>query len=388
MNKISFKILAAVISVVMLFTAIPFGATAAQSATQLQQNISKLEEKSKELEKKIKELQGEINSQAAVKSALQQKINVIQQQINACNSEINKINSDIAKNNKQIEADKLTYKKRLRAIHINSSNDGIKVLLGAENFAEFLYLAQYTASVSRRDKKLITRLEEKIAANEKLLSEQVEIKNTVAAKQQELLAESSRIQSVINEIDANQGDLENQNAKIEKEIKAYKTTLASLSQSSGSGGIYKGGEFIWPTTRYRISAVFQGNDPVHRGKHDGIDIIGSYRGEISGQPVYAIADGVVDIAKGGCGHNYPKARGSCGCNGNFGNYVRIDHGSTYLSIYGHLSGLAVSEGTQVKKGQVIGYVGSTGWSTGYHLHFGIAYGGAYRNPMNYYKKVG
>lgn len=388
MNKTLFKILAAVISVVMLFTAVPFGAAAAQSANELQQNINKLEAQSKELEKQIKQLQGEINSQAAVKSALQQKINVIQQQINVCNSEINKINTDIANNNKQIEADKLTYKKRLRAIHTNSSNNGIKVLLGAENFAEFLHLAQYTASVSKRDKKLITRLEEKIAANEKLLNEQVEIKKTVTSKQQELLTESNRIQSIINEIDKNQGSLESQNAKIEKEIKAYKTTLASLSQSSGSGGVYQGGEFIWPTTRYRISAVFQGNDPVHKGKHDGIDIIGSYRGEIAGQPVYAIADGVVDIAKGGCGHNYPKASGSCGCNGNFGNYVRIDHGSTYLSIYGHLSSLAVSQGTRVKKGQVIGYVGSTGWSTGYHLHFGIAYGGIYRNPMNYYKKVG
>ena len=386
MNKTLFKVLALVISVVMLFTSVPFG-VAADSATELQQSIDKLEAQSKELEKQIKQLQGEINSQAAVKKTLQEKISVIQRQIDVCNSEINKINAEIAENNKQIEADKLTYKKRLRAIHTSSSNSGIKVLLGAENFAEFLHLAQYTASVSRRDKKLITRLEEKIAKNEQLLSEQVEIKNTVTAKQQELLNESSRIQSIINEIDANQGDLESQNAKIEKDIKSYKDTLAALSQSSGTG-VYDGGDFIWPTTRYNISAVFQGNDPVHKGKHDGIDIIGSYRGEIAGQPVYAIADGVVDIAKGGCSHNYPKASGSCGCNGNFGNYVRIDHGSTYLSIYGHLSSLAVSQGAQVKQGQVIGYVGSTGWSTGYHLHFGIAYGGVYRNPMNYYKKVG
>lgn len=387
MKKTLFKIFAAVISVVMIFTAVDFSAFA-QSASEIQQNINQLEEKSKALEKQIKDLQGQINSQNAVKSALQQKINLVQQQIDICNAEINKINTEIAQNNKQIEADKLTYKKRLRAIHTSSSNSGIKVLLGAENFAEFLHLAQYTSSVSKRDKKLITRLEEKITANEKLLTEQVEVKKTVTAKQQELLQESSRIQSIINQIDANQTNLEQQNAKVEKEIKAYKNTLASLSQSSGSGGVYKGGAFIWPTTRYRISAVFQGNDPVHRGKHDGIDIIGSYRGEISGQPVYAIADGVVDIAKGGCGHNYPKASGSCGCNGNFGNYVRIDHGSTYLSIYGHLSSLAVSQGTRVKQGQIIGYVGSTGWSTGYHLHFGIAYGGIYRNPMNYYKKVG
>lgn len=386
MKKTLFKIFAAVISLVMIFTAVDISAFA-ESATEIQQNINNLEAKSKALEKQIKELQGQINSQNAVKSKVQEKISLVQQQINICNEQIGKINAEIAENNKQIAADKLTYKKRLRVIHTSNSNSGIKVLLGAENFAEFLHLAQYTSSVSRRDKKLISRLEEKITANEQLLAEQVEVKKTVTAKQQELLQESNRIQSIINDIDANQTTLEQQNAAIEKNIKAYKDTLASLAQSSGNG-VYEGGEFIWPTTRYRISAVFQGNDPVHKGKHDGIDIIGSYSGEIAGQPVYAIADGVVDIAKGGCGHNYPKPSGSCGCNGNFGNYVRIDHGSTYLSIYGHLSSIAVAQGTQVKQGQIIGYVGSTGWSTGFHLHFGIAYGGVYRNPMNYYKKVG
>lgn len=386
MKKTLFKIFAAVISLVMIFTAVDISAFA-ESATEIQQNINDLEAKSKALEKQIKELQGKINSQNAVKSKVQEKISLVQQQINICNAQISKINAEIAENNKQIAADKLTYKKRLRAIHTSNSNSGIKVLLGAENFAEFLHLAQYTSSVSRRDKKLISRLEEKITANEQLLAEQVEVKKTVTAKQQELLQESNRIQSIINDIDADQTTLEQQNAAVEKNIKAYKDTLAALSQSSGTG-VYEGGDFIWPTTRYKISAVFQGNDPVHKGKHDGIDIIGSYRGEIAGQPVYAIADGVVDIAKGGCGHNYPKPSGSCGCNGNFGNYVRIDHGSTYLSIYGHLSSIAVAQGTQVKQGQIIGYVGSTGWSTGFHLHFGIAYGGVYRNPMNYYKKVG
>lgn len=386
MKKTLFKIFAAVISLIMIFTAVDISAFA-ESATEIQQNINDLEAKSKALEKQIKELQGQINSQNAVKSKVQEKISLVQQQINICNAQIGKINAEIAENNKQIAADKLTYKKRLRAIHTSNSNSGIKVLLGAENFAEFLHLAQYTSSVSRRDKKLISRLEEKITANEQLLAEQVEVKKTVTAKQQELLQESNRIQSIINDIDADQTTLEQQNAAVEKNIKAYKDTLAALSQSSGTG-VYEGGEFIWPTTRYKISAVFQGNDPVHKGKHDGIDIIGSYRGEIAGQPVYAIADGVVDIAKGGCGHNYPKPSGSCGCNGNFGNYVRIDHGSTYLSIYGHLSSITVAQGTQVKQGQIIGYVGSTGWSTGFHLHFGIAYGGVYRNPMNYYKKVG
>ena len=263
MKKTLFKIFAAVISLVMIFTAVDISAFA-ESATEIQQNINDLEAKSKALEKQIKELQGQINSQNAVKSKVQEKISLVQQQINICNAQIGKINAEIAENNKQIAADKLTYKKRLRAIHTSNSNSGIKVLLGAENFAEFLHLAQYTSSVSRRDKKLISRLEEKITANEQLLAEQVEVKKTVTAKQQELLQESNRIQSIINDIDADQTTLEQQNAAVEKNIKAYKDTLASLAQSSGTG-VYEGGDFIWPTTRYKISAVFQGNDPVHKG---------------------------------------------------------------------------------------------------------------------------
>ena len=121
---------------------------------------------------------------------------------------------------------------------------------------------------------------------------------------------------------------------------------------------------------FKVTCIFgKKGDAWANGVHQGIDLVG-----ISNKKVYSISNGIIERA----GFD----------NSGFGNYVRIDHGSTYLSIYGHLSSLAVSQGTQVKKGQVIGYVGSTGWSTGYHLHFGIAYGGVYRNPMNYYKKVG
>ena len=84
--------------------------------------------------------------------------------------------------------------------------------------------------------------------------------------------------------------------------------------------------------------------------------------------------------------------GSCGCGGGYGNYVTINHGTlngnTYVATYGHMVSTAVSPGTTVKKGQTIGYVGTTGWSTGYHLHFGLAVNGSWVNPMNYFKRVG
>lgn len=388
MKKSIFRIFALMLCVVMSLTALSVN-TSAATASQLRQNISNLEAKSKKLEKEIKNLQGQINSQNAVKAKLQEKINVIQQQINACNSEISKLNSEIDANNKEIAADRLAYKKRLRAIHTSNSKGGIQVLLGAKTFSEFLQLSQYTSAVSKRDQKLITRLEEKIKANQKLLDEQVEIRKTITAKQQELQSENNRIQSIINEIDKDQTKLEQDNKAVEKQIKAYNNTLNAMLSTGGTSFVYDGGAFIWPVPgHYNISAGWQSNDSVHKGRHYGIDIAG---GGIAGKPIVAIADGVVTKSNNSCTHNYKKY-GSCGCGGGYGNYVTVNHGTnggnTYVATYGHMVRTAVSTGAVVKKGQTIGYVGTTGWSTGYHLHFGLSVNGSWRNPMNYFKRVG
>ena len=257
-------------------------------------------------------------------------------------------------------------------------------------------MAQLTSSVAARDKILIENLvsaikelEAKQEENNKLLEEQVEIKKIVTQKQAELQSENSKIQSVINKIDSDQGELEASNAQIEKQIKSYNSTLASMTTTAGTSFVYDGGAFIWPTPGYyMITAGYHSNDPVHRGTHYGIDISG---GGIAGARIVAIADGVVTRSFGGCPHNYAKY-GSCGCGGGYGNYVTVNHGTnggnTYVATYGHMSSIAVGAGTTVKKGQTIGYVGTTGWSTGYHLHFGLAVNGMWQNPMNYFRKVG
>ena len=385
-----FKLLTSLMVCVMFLGAVTICPTSAATASELRQNISNLEAQSKKLEAEIKEMQNEINSQKAVKEKLQEKIRLVQQQINACNSEISKINAEIDKNNKEIAQDKLTYKKRLRAIHTSNSGSNVQILLGATTFSEFLQLAQYTTAVSKRDQKLITRLEEKIEENQKLLNEQVEIRKTITAKQQELQAENDRIQAVISQIDSDQSQLEQDNAKIEKQIKEYNATLASMATTNGTSFVYDGGAFLWPVPgHYYISAGWQSNDSVHKGRHYGIDISG---GGIAGKPIVAIADGVVTRSNNSCTHNYGKKNGSCGCGGNYGNYVTINHGTldgkTYVATYGHMVSTAIGTGATVKKGQTIGYVGTTGWSTGYHLHFGLAVNGSWVNPMNYFKRVG
>ena len=256
MRKFRFKLIALTLSFAMLVSMFRFEGFAAPSASDIQNSINKLEQQSKELEAQIKELQKDINAQQKLKAAIEEKIAVVQKQINLCNSEISKINSAIAannaeieKNNQQIEADKLAFKKRLRAIYMSNTGSNVQILLGADDFSDFLQLSQLTASVSARDKLLIEKLVDAIKQlqakqeeNNKLLQEQVEIKKVVAEKQKELQAESNSIQSVINQIDKNQTSLENTNKQIENDIKSYKNTLASLASPGGSGGVYDGGD--------------------------------------------------------------------------------------------------------------------------------------------------
>lgn len=406
MRKHFIKFMSVSLAVSMILSVIAIGNVGAATKTELQNSINKLEQQSNKIESEIKSLKGEKSQQQQLKAKLEQKIAVVQQQINLCNNEIYKINSKIAANKKEIEkkekeieSDKLAFKKRIRAIYMSNTGSNVQVLLGAEDFSEFLQLSQLTSAVSARDKLLIEKLvaaievlNEKQKDNNKLLDEQVEIKKVIAQKQQQLQSESREVQSLINEISADQSDLESENAKIEKQIKAYERTLASMASAGNTSFTYDGGDFLWPTPGYyNISAGYQSNDSVHRGRHNGIDITGNGRGAIAGARIVAISDGVVVQANGSCGHNYPK-NGSCGCGGGYGNYVTINHGTkdgrTYVVTYGHMSSTTVGTGTTVKKGQTIGYVGSTGWSTGYHLHFGLAVNGGWVNPMNYFRKVG
>ncbi len=105
-----------------------------------------------------------------------------------------------------------------------------------------------------------------------------------------------------------------------------------------------------------------------------------------GKAIIAVGDGVILKSGNSCTHNYKKT-GSCGCGGGYGNYAYLNvnaNGVSYTLVYGHMSQCIVSAGQQVKAGQVIGYVGTTGWSTGPHLHYEVWKNGANINPMSLY----
>ena len=136
--------------------------------------------------------------------------------------------------------------------------------------------------------------------------------------------------------------------------------------------------YTWPAPGvFYISSYF--GDSEGRGYgHGGLDIAGDYN-----SPIVAADDGTVAYTYSSCIHNWGKDMSySCGCGGGYGNYVWIDHGNGKESIYGHLGSLVVHDGEKVTKGQLIGYMGSTGHSTGSHLHFECRYNGDRYDPLD------
>lgn len=145
--------------------------------------------------------------------------------------------------------------------------------------------------------------------------------------------------------------------------------------STGSGDF--NGSLTWPVPGHYV--ISSGYEYRWGSFHQGIDISD---GNTMGASIVAADSGTVSYVATGCTHNYGKD-GSCGCNGGYGNYVLIDHGNGVSTWYAHCSEIYVSPGQSVSRGETIGSVGSTGWSTGAHLHFEVRINGTAVNPTDY-----
>lgn len=398
------RIVCVVICLCITLTTLTVAALTESEKNKLNNDIAELKKQASSIQAEINKLKEEKSDQAAILNAINKQIQNTEAQINRCNAEINSINSSIAENKEkiakkevEIAADKLSFKKRLSSIYMSNSGNTIQILLGAEDFSEFLRLSQFNSSMTARDKKLIESLKAEIieinkviAENEGLLKDQMAIKETINQKQSELEAQQSEASAIYNQIANEQAgqqqELNDVNAEVKKLQKVLEDEIAKQAQQAkqNSSFINKNTGFQWPVNGFfTISAHYKSNDAVHRGRHNGMDIAGS---GIAGQPIRAVADGYVTLVHNGCKHNYKKS-GNC-CGNGYGNYCTINHGeltingskANYVAYYAHASQIIVSNGQYVKQGQVIGYVGTTGWSTGYHLHFGLLKNGGWINP--------
>lgn len=376
---------------------------------------------------------------------LSKKITVTNQAISKLNTDIGKKQKEINQGNKDIETQLDALCGRLKAIYKAGSASDLEIVLGAKSLSDFIDKVNLVKNVSAIDKELIDGINTKLTAinNQKkalekdkekldkskkdLQTDRNDLNKTVKDNEKvlkNLYTQNADAQKKLNSANGKSSELEKQIAayweadrkaraaasstgsadvtdqvqRAEKRRQAASkpssSSSASSSSSSSSGGSAStsqqqsyddysdpspdvSGGYVWPCPGfYYLSSLF-GEDRTSYA-HGAIDIAG---GGIMGATVVAAASGTVADTCTYCIHNWGKS-GSCGCGGGFGNYVWINHGNGKESIYGHLTSVIVSPGQYVSAGQVIGYVGSTGYSTGPHLHFECRYNGVKYDPMS------
>lgn len=341
--------------------------------------VKKLEQSKNNLESYVSELDQEL-------TALGEKIEELQEQITEKKAEVEQAKKDTKQAQAVADQQYADMKERLRYLYVNGSQDSyLAVLLTAQSFADMINQAQYVEKLSAYDRRKLLEyrqnveylnlcrqtLEEEEAvlaeAEKSLQTEQESVNTLISEKSKEIEAYEANISGQQAEIEDYEAQIAAENATIaelEKAVAAEKAQLAEQNRLK-----YDGGMFQFPCPGYtRVSSDYGNRMHPTLGVykfHNGIDLAAS-----TGTPILAAYDGKV------VGASY---------NSTMGNYVMIDHGDGLYTIYMHASKLYVSTGKMVSKGDTIAAVGSTGRSTGPHLHFGVRLNGSYVSPWNYLK---
>lgn len=395
----------------MVSNMVPLQAEAA-SSSEIKKQINELEDRETEIANKISDLrdQYKANENEMVdlvnqKDLIDQEIALLYEQVDLINNQISSYSLLIA--DKQDELDKAQEnldtlneknKERIRTMEEEGQISYWSIIFEANSFSDLLDRLNMVQEIAAADKRRIQDLKDAAArvaqAQTELETEKSALETTreelddaqVALEEKraeadellrKLIAKGEEFQAMLDESEALQEDLMAQIAKKEKELKAAEyqewlatyvppTTYPSDDRTPSSSAPSSSG-WVCPVPYYTLTSAFGYRiHPIYGDwrMHNGVDMSCA-----QGTPIYAARSGKVTVA------SYQA--------GGAGNYVSINHGDGYSSIYMHMTHYIVSPGQYVTAGQVIGYVGSTGGSTGPHLHFGIARNGTYVNPMEY-----
>lgn len=397
------RLLSMILAVIIVFGAIVV--TNADTLSDLQAEQDRLEQEAKEYEKILAEKESEIAEQEGYVATLTSKIENINSQIALNREKIAYYESEISQKEDEKEAlykeaeDNLDQlRKRLRALYKAGDASTLEIILGAGSFSDFVDKIQLVESMAEYDAKLIDDIESQLdsinVVMENLNADMAVVEEERAklqANQDELNVLLEENKEALATLYGEKEDLdhlitenEDHRYEISKDIEAYYEELRrqeeEKNQQQGGPGIpdtpVYSGNYVWPAPgHYYLSSQYYEERTGYY--HGGIDIAGS---GFMGTTIVASAPGTVIDSCNSCTHNWGKY-GSCGCGGGFGNYVWIDHGGGKATIYAHLSYHTVSTGQYVSAGEIIGYGGSTGYSTGPHLHFECRYYGTRYDPM-------
>ncbi len=433
MNKLK-RILCAMLCVCMISIpmAIPTTVSAEDSISDLEQQLQQLEQENQKYQKILDDTKSDIAEKEEYKSALVSKVQVLDEKIAVTREKISSLNDDIKekqdaydKGLSEVEDQFDALANRLRILYMSGNATDLEIIFGAKDFSDLIDKMELVKSLANSDKELISEIQTKLdelstkkksleADKKDLETQQASLKsdqdefNKLISDNDEILknlyASNSEAQNSLESAALQSDEIEAkisqyyaaQKAAAERAAQASQSSSGSSSSSSSSSSsgssssgssssgsssviVPSGSGFAWPTPGFvsRSSEWFEDREVYN---HGGIDIAGA---GIMGTPVVAAADGTVVATNSSCTHNWGKSY-SCGCGGGYGNYVMISHAGGKMTVYGHLTSLTVSSGQSVSRGQVIGYVGSTGNSTGPHLHYECRLNGVRYNPMSEY----
>lgn len=380
----------------------------AKSLDDLKKDYNELEKEIEANQKKLENIKNQQASNAEKMKLLSSQAEAISSQLDVLNSQLSVLNADIADYDREISAldkkiadaqskiDKIdadvaaTQEKiseRLRATYMAGSSSWIEILLESDSISSLLLRIQLLASVTENDNKLISKLEKQIEElnaakaeldkDKKALEEKrsllVEKKSELDSKNKTLSSKQSAYNANYRQISALMTSLDKSSAEYQQELQrqyrkraAFERQIDQLVSGGSQGGdndYYDNGEMLWPVPYKNsyISAGYGYYDPEGDGTytmHPAIDIVVRENGvNVSyGKNIIAAQSGKVLVR---------------GYSDVGGNYITIDHGDGYRTYYGHCSKIIVSAGQYVEKGEVIAYIGNTGYVTGPHVHFQV-----------------
>ena len=386
---------------------VPTGALA-KSSKSLTIEKNKKKQEQTQLNKKIKEQKTNIsNTETEKKSvngeieSLDAKIQVASAKISSLQGEISKLNADIDENQKKLEEAQVNLSEntdalrmRLREMYKRGNVNYLEVILNSRDIEELLRNNEIISSIAKADRELIEYIKEQIDtikdAKERLQIDRAKVSANKAAVENEratyqaaVNAKNEYMKVLESNLDlykaefekaqANWESLDSEIARLQKEIAEQKKAEEAArratrvhSNISVSSGPRDGQKYTWPVPgHYSISSPYGYRvHPIlgYSKFHSGIDIPAPI-----GTPIVAAKSGTVIMAKLMSG---------------YGNVVMVDHGET-VTVYAHCSAVNVNVGDSVKEGDVVAFIGSTGLSTGPHLHFEVRVNGATVNPVGY-----
>lgn len=352
------------------------------------QTINELKESKGDVQEKVNDLNTQLMNISSRITALENQLAQKNQELTEKKDQIEDTKDQLEDAKKQEEQQYADMKVRIQFMYENAQESYFEALFDSESFSDFLNSAEYIIQIQEYDRKKLKeyqetvayidgveqQLEEDYATLEEMKKEVEQEKASVEQEKASVAAlmkqRETELAGIEGNIDSAQSDADYYAAEIQAQeeiIAEIKRIEAEKAAAGKQDNPYTGGVFTWPCpSSTRVTSDYGTRVSPMGGassNHKGIDI-----GASGGAAIVAAADGTVTTAA------YSSAAG---------NYVMIDHGGGLYTVYMHASALLVSPGQTVSAGQTIAQVGSTGISTGNHLHFGVSLNGSYVSPWSY-----